>query len=275
MIDHKDTGGHLSGDPIDAPPASAPAAVPDPDPAPWGLAGAILGPAMAFGGQVLLATFMALFTRGILIRLDPNLIDQEEALDKLVIQSSLLPVGLGSALLTVGLVCLSIRIAGDRPFGEALGLKAPTAASAGFVIAGMAVALVAVGLVVLFPPGDLEEIGGPMTDLARSGPLGQAIWILLAVGVAPIVEEILFRGYAFAGAKRRLGAVGAGAGCTIVFVSMHLGETGLFWPAIAGITAVAVLLVVIVHRTGNLTHCIACHLGYNAALAALSLMGGE
>jgi membrane protease YdiL (CAAX protease family) len=95
----------------------------------------------------------------------------------------------------------------------------------------------------------------------------------VAVVLAPVVEEVLFRGYSYLGARARVGARSAMAGVTLLFVVLHLGETGDWWPAITGIALVSFLLVSIMERTENLTHCIACHAGYNAALAGLSFAG--
>ncbi len=260
------------GRPVDHGPSDPPGGVVAAGP--WGLIGAVSVTAAAIGGQFLVAVLVGAFTRAVLLLLDPNLADQQEALDRLVIRSSLLPAVIGSAMLTLGLVHVAVRASGFRTLREAIGIGPVTPATGGFLLAGIAVATASMLLMAFFPPEDLESLGGPMTELARSGPLGHAIWVALAVIVAPLVEEVLFRGYAFAGARRALGPAGAGVAVTAVFVALHLGETGAFWPALIGISAIGTLLVVIAHVTGNLTHCIACHLGYNAALAGVSFLGG-
>lgn len=240
--------------------------------APWGVRGAVVLPVLAYGGQVLLVVLLASFARLTLLLLNPNLENEPEVLERLILQSSLLPVALASALLTLGLVYASVSILSGRPFLAALGLRRPSAASLGFAASGVAVAFGSLLAMALFPP-DEELPLGPMSELARSGPFGHLVWALLAVAVAPVVEEILFRGYAYLGARERLGAVRAGTAVTLLFVGLHLTETGGWWPATLGIAAISVLLAAIMQRTGNLTHCIACHAGYNATHAALSFLG--
>ena len=240
--------------------------------APWGLKGAILLPVLAYGGQVLLVLLLALFTRLMLLMMNPNLENEPEVLERLILQASLLPVAMASALLTLGMVYGSVSILSGRPFLAALGLRRPSRASISFALSGVLVAFGSLLVMAVFPP-DEELPLGPMSELARSGPFGHAIWALLAVAVAPIVEEILFRGYAYLGARERLGAVRAATAVTLLFVGLHLTETAGWWPATLGIATISVLLAVIMQRTGNLTHCIACHAGYNATLAALSFLG--
>lgn len=244
------------------------------DPAPWGLRGALSVPAAAFGGQLLLAALASILVAPVLTLLDPSLSGAPDELARAVVEVSILPVALGSSLFTLGLIYASVRLACGLSFFRALRLGAPTARSAAFGIGGAAVALLYVAMASIFPPPGGEEAGGPLTELARSGPLGHAVWVLLAVAMAPLVEEVLFRGYAYLGARRKMGSAGAGAAVTVVFVLMHVGETGAYWPAMAGIGTLAILLVVIMQRTDNLTHCIACHVGYNGALAVLSFLGG-
>lgn len=240
--------------------------------APWGLKGAILLPVLAYGGQILMVVLLAGFTRLVLLYLDPNLEQQPEILERLIIQSSLLPVALASALLTLVLVYASVTVLSGRPFRDTLGLEPLSRASMSFAMSGALVAVASVLGMAFFPPPDDLPMG-PMSELARSGTFGHLVWALLAVAVAPIVEEILFRGYAYLGAREQLGAVRAGTAVTILFVALHLNETGGWWPATLGIAAISVLLALIMQRTGNLTHCIACHAGYNATLAALSFVG--
>jgi membrane protease YdiL (CAAX protease family) len=263
------------GPPNDAPlpPRRAVETTP-PDPAPWGLAGAVVVPTLSFAGQLILAMVLGAVAAFFLILLDPNLADDSEQLSRLVVLVTILPIALASSLLTLGLVYASVSMVCRRPFLESLRITRPGRLTPLFVLAGIAAAAISVTLAGLFPPDELEKEGGALTELARSGLLGRAIWLVLAVLIAPVIEEILFRGYAYLGARQRLGPLGAGVGVTILFVAMHLTETGFYWPALVGIGTVAVLLIMIIQIGGNLTHCIACHLGYNGALALISVLGG-
>jgi len=266
--------------PPDEPPAPEPPppSIPAPSeaaysPAPWGFKGAALVTLLALASQVMLALVLGGVARLILVRLEPNIANHPDELLSLTTQTIVLPLEISWALLTLGLVYASVTLRHRRPFLGALRLLRPTLnglfASAG---GGFALAMLGVLLMSLFPWRGDDESLGPLSKLASSGGLGAAIWMLLAVGIAPVIEEILFRGYAYLGARERIGAFWAGVLVTAVFVPLHVGETGRYWPALVGITTMSAALVVVMERTRNLTYCIICHLGYNAGLVSLSLL---
>jgi len=208
--------------------------------------------------------------------MDPNLIEHPATLGDLTLTVSILPVVMASTLLTFVLLYLSVTVMHHRPLLASLGLSRPEpAAAAMYTFLGGVVALSYVFIARAFPPSDEQMVGGPLSRLAESGPAGLAIWFLLAVFVAPVMEELLFRGYAFLGARRRLGSVGAGAVITVVFVALHITETGSYLPALAGITTISTVLILVMIRSSNLAYCITCHLGYNATLALLAVLGAE
>lgn len=272
-------------DPRPEPPAEEPAEPPlwlepppppPPDPAPWGLSGALMLPVAAYGGQLILAVAIGGVAALMLTVLQPGLADRPDELRQAAITVAVLPVALASTLLTLGLVYASIVLACGRPLLASLRLKRPSRRGVALcLVLGAGISLAYVGVAALAPPAEEDELGGPLSDLAESGPLGHALWIFLALAVAPAVEEILFRGYVYLGARGRLGPLGAGTMVTLLFAGLHIGETGLYWPALAGIGLMAALLAWIMERTGNLSYCIATHLGYNGALALLTLLGGN
>jgi len=255
-----------------AAPGPPPAEPPPPDPAPWGLRGAVLVTLLAYTIQILVLIALGALSSAVLVLIDPNLTSHPEELNDLVLLVSIGPGAIASSLLTLALIWFSVTSLSRVPFLEALHLRRPTASGlAGAVSLGMVIAALYVGLAVAFPPPEDVDLGGALNRLAESGPLGFAILVVLALAMAPLVEEVLFRGYAYLGAQRRLGTFGAGLAVTVVFVSLHMLQTGTYWPAIAGIATMASALVILMQRTGNLSYCIAGHLGYNATLALLSL----
>jgi membrane protease YdiL (CAAX protease family) len=86
------------------------------------------------------------------------------------------------------------------------------------------------------------------------------VFAVLAIGVAPVVEEYLFRGLVFRGMQRSIGTAWAVVGSAAVFASVHpaLGALPVF---LLGATAALVF-----HRTGRLWAPIACHVAYNGIL---------
>ncbi len=242
------------------------------DPAPWGAAGAVAVPVVAYGAQAILGLALYGLGRLFLSVMDPGLITDHNERRDAILELTIAPLALVSSAFTLWLVYWSVTVMWRRPFFASLALRCPRPAAAlTAALTGATVAALYVGAASVVPPRE-EQLGGPIVRLAESGPGGYAIWTALAVLVAPVVEEILFRGYAYLGARKALGPLGAGAAVSIAFTLLHLGEVGGYWPALLGILLLSALLALLMERTRNLTHCICCHLGYNAALAALGLL---
>ncbi len=233
----------------------------------------MLIPVAAYGTQLILAMLLAMVALGALALVDPGLISDPAEKEAFIVEVTIIPLALVSSLVTLGLVYFSIVVVSRRPLLASLHLKRPAPSrAAGFTLLGCLMAILYIAGAVAFPPSPEQEVGGPLARLAESGPVGYAIWMALATVMAPLVEEVLFRGYAYLGARRALGPAAAGAGVTVVFTLMHAFETGAYWPALAGILALSALLILVMERTGNLTYCMCCHLGYNAGLGLLGMM---
>ncbi len=249
---------------------------PPPDPAPWGLRGALGVTVLAYAAQLVLGLLLGGFAWAVLAFLDPDLVGETQEMAEAVILVTVVPLALLSSIVTLGLVYGSVVLMSRRPLLESLCLRRPTFHGlASFTMLGAVLALLFLVGSIFFPPSEQEELGGPLSRLAESGPFGYGIWMALAILMAPFVEEVLFRGYAYLGARQRLGPVWAGAWVTLIFTALHVTETGTYWPALAGILLLSTILVLVMERTGNLFYCIFCHLGYNGALASLSLLGTE
>jgi len=267
----------LEQQPGAAPDAASGLPLPPPppvDPAPWGLKGAVIVTALSLLAQLVLAVVLGALAYAALATIEPNILSHPDELKDLMVMVTITPLALLSSVFTVGLVYLSITWKCRRPFFESLKLRRPVGRRLfGFLALGCLLALVYV-LLSSWLPMPPQETEGPLSRLAQSGPVGHALWALLAMVMAPVVEEILFRGYAYLGARQALGPGRAGAAVTVIFVILHTTETGGYWPALAGIATLATILILVFERTNNLTYCIACHLGYNAALASLSFLVG-
>lgn len=89
---------------------------------------------------------------------------------------------------------------------------------------------------------------------------------LLAIGVAPLVEEYLFRGLVFRGMQRSIGTAWSVLGSAAVFASMH--------PAvgIVPVFVLGVLAALALQWSGRLWSAIACHATYNAIVVGASFL---
>ncbi|MGE0490570.1 MAG: CPBP family glutamic-type intramembrane protease [Vulcanimicrobiota bacterium] len=120
------------------------------------------------------------------------------------------------------------------------------------------------------PKPDFEP--GPLVQMATSSSMGQTAWLVMALLVAPIAEELLFRGAIFEGLKARLTAYPSAIIVTILFSLLHLGETGGHWPAVLSVTLLGVVLMALRLHTGSLWPSMVCHFCYNLALALTFLL---
>lgn len=117
---------------------------------------------------------------------------------------------------------------------------------------------------------DEEDLSGPARDLFDrvhgAGLVAMAIGVIV---VAPIVEEVFFRGLLLGAMRGRWGTAAAVIGSSLVFGATHFQPLQLPALAVAGaIFAVAAV------RTGWLGPVIAIHAGFNAAtFVALVLLG--
>ena len=85
--------------------------------------------------------------------------------------------------------------------------------------------------------------------------------------VAPIAEEVVFRGYLYPAAKRFCGPAGAVLFSSLVFAAAH-GNVVALLP----LFALAVLLCLIYEFTGSIWASISVHFLFNAATVAMQLL---
>jgi membrane protease YdiL (CAAX protease family) len=95
------------------------------------------------------------------------------------------------------------------------------------------------------------------------------MWAILAIGVAPPTEELLFRGVLYAGFARSWGARAAAVVTTALFVALHAPEIRGYWPGWMVIASLGALALRARLRTGSLAPAIALHVGYNLALVVV------
>ena len=110
--------------------------------------------------------------------------------------------------------------------------------------------------------GMMAELG---VELAAPSPWG----LVLAIGLmAPVLEELAFRGLAWRWLRPGLGAAGTIGVSSAVFAGLHVGQYGAF--GVAMVASMAVVLGLVRERTGSLLLCIGGHMGVNLmAVAAL------
>lgn len=137
------------------------------------------------------------------------------------------------------------------------------------------------GLAVAIAAETLRQLAVRFTDLSNAGTVSLeediAVWALaavlvMAVVVAPIVEELFFRGIVQGWVAEASSAPAGIAVATLLFVPIHAAQTLLVSPTLAGalsvfavLTVVSIALGAAYARTDNVVVPIAIHAAYNAS----------
>jgi membrane protease YdiL (CAAX protease family) len=108
------------------------------------------------------------------------------------------------------------------------------------------------------------DVGVAEEALARADP---AILVVALVIVAPIAEEVFFRGVVFNAWLREYGPTRALVGSAVLFGFIH-GSVFLFLP----IVALGIVLALLYRHTGSLPAAIALHAGFNGITVTLGLL---
>jgi hypothetical protein len=171
----------------------------------------------------------------------------------------------GLLAVTGGLVVLpralvGVRIVGRTGLGRSLliGLGAAIPAWIGATLLGV---LAALGLEAI---GLKEEVGPLDAFLERGDPTVILVAFLL---VAPVAEEVFFRGVAYNAWERERGPLVAVLGSAALFAAIH-GSLFAFVP----IFALGVTLAMLYRRTRSLAATIAMHAGFNTISVAIALL---
>ena len=141
-----------------------------------------------------------------------------------------------------------------------------------FVLLGLALGLgfVAFTEYGVLPPDDLPQ---PLFDAMISAPIPlQVGWALMLIGLFPVVEEVLFRGFLFAGFSQSWGPGLAGLMTTMIFVGVHMPKVLEYWPALLAVSSIGLLTVLLRIRTESLAPGIALHSTYNGVLVTVAFL---
>ncbi len=105
-----------------------------------------------------------------------------------------------------------------------------------------------------------QELVKIYQQAAKTGK-SEIIWqvFVAAVVIAPITEEILFRGYFYAVLKRVVGPVPAALGISLLFGAVHNNALGM-----PGLTLLALGLTLAYEWSGSILVCIFMHAWFNA-----------
>ncbi len=153
---------------------------------------------------------------------------------------------------------------------RALGFrKTPLGPAVGWVVGGIVIALsleILYGLIVEQLKLPLQTNADRLTQQAHYMPFTIFFTLLVAVVVAPICEEVFFRGYLFGGLLRGMNVWLATLTSALIFMVVH-GDVGSAVPLLV----IGLVLPVLRWRTGSLWPGVALHT-LNNLIAALTVL---
>ena len=111
----------------------------------------------------------------------------------------------------------------------------------------------------------------PIQELFKSRT-GAMLLMAMAVFVAPLVEETVFRGYLYPLFAKSLGVLPGILITGALFGLMHGAQLGWTWGLVALLTLVGVIFTFARARTGTVVASFLLHLGYNSMIAVTSVI---
>ena len=172
------------------------------------------------------------------------------------------PVQALAYLLTFLFAKMLITLRAQQHFGIAIHWAPQHGANAcGFLFAGAMLSLL-----ILLASSILPIPKGLPIEQSYRTPL--AAWMMLAFGIllAPLVEEIFFRGILFPVLARDLGVVAGIVLTALAFAYLHQGQLAGAWAPLVLLFIVGVMFTTVRHRTGSVAASWLMHVGYNGML---------
>jgi membrane protease YdiL (CAAX protease family) len=185
----------------------------------------------------------------------------------------------GSMVLLYGLVMVflyvSLSVLPGSPFWRTLGWRKIIRPDGTrprspwlFFLAGCGLSLaVLVATYKMQPPEDV-----PVEELFHYKNTAM-LFMAMAVLIAPLVEETVFRGYLYPLFAKSFGVVSSVILTGILFGLMHGAQLGWTWGLVLVLVAVGVIFTLVRARTGSVYASFLLHLGYNSMIAVLTILG--
>lgn len=149
-------------------------------------------------------------------------------------------------------------------------LRKVVPASIGWLLLAYPVVGLSMAVVVLLmgePPAPQQVL---QVFLLTPDPMSRALLAFMAVFVAPVFEEIVFRGFLYPVFKRYAGAVLAAVMASILFSIVHV-----YLPAILAFFVLAICLTIAYERTGSIVVPIVMHMIFNAVTLIVALVAPD
>jgi hypothetical protein len=160
-------------------------------------------------------------------------------------------------------IFLLVRTKSDEPFGQAVQWNWPGVTAPAFLAGGVILALVVDGLARFLPiPKSLP------VDTFFHDPGSAYMMAAFGITLAPLLEEMFFRGLLFPLVRRSYGVMVGVLLTALAFAAIHGAQLGYAWAPVLSIFFVGVVLTVVRWRANSVAASFLMHCGYNFALFA-------
>jgi membrane protease YdiL (CAAX protease family) len=136
------------------------------------------------------------------------------------------------------------------------------------VALGAILAITVIGVSSFFPPSS-----PPAVEKLAESSRSVILLVIFSVCFAPIIEEIIFRGFLFSVLSEIGGTRLAVPATAVLFALMHAPQ---LWPSVAGILlilAVGIVLSIVRERSNSLIPSFVVHTAYNGMLVGVTAIG--
>jgi membrane protease YdiL (CAAX protease family) len=165
-------------------------------------------------------------------------------------------------VLVLGFLFLASKVQHNQPFWRSLGWKKPTGKQVlGWLAGGGGLAVLATLALSILPDTQDFPLERLFTSRAASFAIGG-----FAIGIAPVIEEVVFRGLLFAIFERVVGLRFAVLTTAALFAALHIPEYWHAWNHVLIILAVGMVFSLARSLSGALPASIFLHIGYNALI---------
>ena len=163
-----------------------------------------------------------------------------------------------------------VRSRSRQAFGKAIQWHWPGLIGAGYLMGGVVLAIVIESLARYLPiPKSL-----PM-DAYFKDPISAYLMAAFGVTLAPLLEEVFFRGLLYPLFGRAFGVVTAVVLTAAAFAFIHGAQLGYAWAPVLSIFVVGVVFTVVRVRTSSVAASFLMHCGYNLALFSALWIGSD
>jgi len=154
-----------------------------------------------------------------------------------------------------------VRSRTGQPFGEAIHWHWPGSFAPAFIVGGIVLAIAVEGIARFLPIPKSLPMDTYFHDAASA-------YMMAAFGItlAPIMEEIFFRGLLYPLLERKMGVTAGVLLTGAAFAAIHGAQLGYAWAPVFSIFIVGVVLTMVRVRTNSVASSFLVHCGYNLAL---------